>query len=260
MKSDKRVADITLERYRLKELPAPAAARLEQRLREDADLRRRLALLNEGDAELRAGGRLELVDAEVRRALTATGATAPRPVWLGARFAVPAAVAAAAVVLLFVFPLIPSFTAGDTERIKGLQPSLTLYRRVGGGSETLAAGAVARAGDVIRIGYGAAVRAYGVILSIDGRGQVTVHLPAGGDQAAPLGREATVLLDQAFELDDAPRFEEFYFVTSNQPFAVAPVVAAARRAATSGRTTAAPLPLSAGLEQTVASLLKESQP
>jgi hypothetical protein len=259
--ADRRVAEITLERYHLKELPAPVMARLEQRLHEDEDLRRRLELLAEADAELRASGQLAMLDARVRRALTAAdGAARPRTWSSIPRWAVLTAVATS-VVLTLVFPRLTSFTEQESERSKGLQPALTLYRRVGASSETLADGTVTRPGDLIRVGYRAAGRAYGLILSIDGRGHVTMHLPSTGEEAAPLGREPVVLLDQAFELDDAPRYEQFYFVTSNAPFAVAPVVAAAHQVAATGRPqAAAPLAIAADLEQTTFSLLKESQP
>ena len=122
-------------------------------------------------------------------------------------------------------------TAPSGDRIKGLRPSLAVYRRTANGSETLADRTVARPGDVLRVGYHAAGRPYGVIFSMDGRGTVTMHLPAAGDHAVPLAREATTLLDQAYELDDAPLWERFYFVTGDSAFAAAPVVDAARRAA-----------------------------
>ena len=48
-----------------------------------------------------------------------------------------------------------------------------------------------------------------------------------------------MLLDQAYELDDAPRWERFYFVTGDTPFAVAPIVDAARRAAANQAPAAA---------------------
>jgi hypothetical protein len=258
--ADSRVPDLTLERYHLKELSAPAMARLDRRLQDDEALRRRLAVLIEDDAQLRASGRLAILSDRVQRSRAAPGKAERRQSWAAIpRWAVLAG-AATAVLLVLVFPRMTTFTVNDTERIKGLQPSLELYRRVGDGSETLAEGAAARPGDLIRVGYRAAGRSYGVILSIDGRGQVTLHLPGSGEHAAPLRREATVLLDQAFELDDAPRYERFYFVTSNQPFTIAPIVAAARRVTAGGGHTAPPLALGAGFEQTVRSLLKESQP
>ena len=123
----------------------------------------------------------------------------------------------------------PAAPVTDTDRIKGLQPALAVYRRSARGTETLADGDVARPGDLLRLGYTAAGRAYGVIVSIDGRGAVTLHLPPNGARAASLGRDGQVLLDQAYELDDAPSWERFYFVTGDSAFEVAPIVDAARR-------------------------------
>jgi hypothetical protein len=254
---DSPVADITLERYRLQELPADIVARLERRLSRDDELRRHLDALARSDEQIRASDRLERVAAGVRDRLAANSTVPEQHPW---RSLVELAVAAGVVVLL-VLPLVTSVPAEDGERTKGLQPSLALFRQVGAGSETLADGAVAHEGDVIRVGYRAAGRSYGVILSIDGRGHVTVHLPSAGDRAVPLRRENTVLLDQAYELDDAPRWERFYFVTATEPFMVAPIVASAHRAAALSRgDTPAALPLAAGLDQSVFSLQKESKP
>ena len=163
------------------------------------------------------------------------------------------AVAAAAIAIAVLARTSPSGDAGG-DRIKGAHPALALYRRTSGGSETLADGAVARQGDLVRVGYRSAGHAYGVIFSIDGRQTVTMHLPPEGDRAAPLAREATVLLDRAYELDDAPLWERFYFVAGDAPFDVAPIVAAARRA------PSAALPLPRGLDQATFSLQKEARP
>ena len=93
----------------------------------------------------------------------------------------------AAIALVIVLPRLAArcrpARAGGRDRFRshqGLEPSLTVYRRTDRGSETLADGAVARTGDLLRLGYTAAGRRYGVILSIDGRGAVTLHLPSSG--------------------------------------------------------------------------------
>jgi hypothetical protein len=257
--NDGPVAEITLERYRLKELPADVVAGLERRMRTDDQLRRRVAALALSDEQIQTSDRLELVAARVRHRLAAERTGAERRAWTSvARWALPAAVTAG-VALMFLLPRTIFVPAGGDERIKGLDASLTLFRQVGKGSETLADGAVARQGDVIRVGYHAAGRAYGVILSIDGRSQVTVHLPTGGDRAVALGREPTVLLDQAYELDDAPRLERFYFITGEGPFPIAPIVASLQRAIAKADGDAIPaLPLAAGFQQAVFSLKKES--
>jgi hypothetical protein len=97
-----------------------------------------------------------------------------------------------------------------------------------------------------------------MILSIDGRGIVTRHFPAAGDRAVPLARGSVTLLDQAYELDDAPGWERFYFVTGDTPFALAPIIDGAHRISTGGAgATATPLPIPPELSQSTFSLQKE---
>jgi hypothetical protein len=164
------------------------------------------------------------------------------------------------------FVIIGSRTGGPRpdptgERIKGLRPSLTMFRQTPQGSEALADGVVAREGDIVRLAYQAAGRSYGVILSIDGRGSVTVHLPATGREAARLRPGDKVLLDHAYELDDAPRWECFYFVTAQEPFDAQPVIEAAKREGALRRASPpAMLALSPGLEQSMFVLQKEPRP
>jgi len=259
--NDGPVAEITLERYRLKELPADMMASLERRMQTDDQLRRRVDALGLSDEQIRTNDGLQRMAARVRHRLEAERTGATRREWASmTRWALPAAVTIAAA-LIFLLPRTMFLSSGDDERIKGLDASLALFRQVGAGSETLADGAIAHQGDVVRVGYHAAGRAYGAILSIDGRGHVTMHLPTKGDRAVALGRESTVLLDQAYELDDAPRWERFYFITGDTPFAIAPIVDSAQRAiAKAGGGAAPPLSLAAGLQQSVFSLQKESTP
>ena len=259
------IPDILVERYRLKELSQAETDRLAGRIRQDATLRERIEALDRSDEEMRRTGALDLLAERVVRR-TRTGAGAPRR--LAASWAMPAVAAAAILALVLVVRSPGRRLAGDDagttaapsgDRIKGLRPSLAVYRRTANGSETLADRAVARPGDVLRVGYHAAGRPYGVIFSMDGRGTVTMHLPAAGDRAVPLAREATTLLDEAYELDDAPLWERFYFVTGDSPFAAAPVVDAARRAAGDPRA-AVSLALPRGLEHSTFTLEKEARP
>jgi hypothetical protein len=245
------IPDILLERYRLNELRPDEAARLEDRIRRVEPLRRRLEALDRSDEEIHRSGVLERLADRLPRSRRA-----PRRVV--AYVAVLATVAAMALVAFIVAPR--TQTPADGDRIKGLTPALAVYRRTAHGSETLADGAVARSGDLLRVGYRAAGKPYGVILSIDGRGSVTVHLPPNAERAAALKRDSTVLLDQAYELDDAPQWERFYFITGDTPFAVAPIVEAARTAAADHRSPPASLPLPHGLDQSTFSVQKEARP
>ena len=263
------VPDILLERYRLGELPPGETARLEDRIRRDAALRRRLDALGRSDEEIRRRYPPENLAARIQERLDAQSHARAVRRRSTAYWAVPLAVAALVTLAVVVVPRsaedpaarAPGETTGTgADRIKGLSPALALYRRTAQGSETLADGAVARAGDLLRVGYRAAGKQYGVILSIDGRGGVTVHLPPQADRAAPLQRDGTVLLDQAYELDDAPEWERFYFITGDAPFAVAPILDAARGAAASHHSPPSAIPLPHDLEQSTFSVQKEARP
>jgi hypothetical protein len=267
---DPRIPDIILERYRLNELPAIDAACVAERLRHDAELRARLDMLQRSDEDIRRAHLLDDLARAVRtRAAPAAAGAAGATKWSLAYWLTPAVVVVGVILLIGVV-LRPAIGPGDTppganvddsvDRIKGLRPALVLYRRTADGSETLADGSIARSGDVVRVGYRAAGKPYGVILSIDGRGGVTVHLPARGDRAVPLKADSTVLLDTAYELDDAPRWERFYFITGDTVFAVPPIVEAARAVAAPTSATPPPLGLSRGLDQATFSLQKEARP
>ena len=248
------VPDLILEQYRLNELPPDEAARLTRGLREDPLLRERLAALERSDvaiaSEYPAGWLAERIRARV--------STLPAP--SRGRFSRPLAFASvlATLALVLLVPLVMNSNEGD--RIKGLAPALEVYRRTPQGSEKLADGAVARAGDLLRVGYIAAGREHGVILSIDGRGVVTRHLPVAGGSSVSLRKDGAVLLDAAYELDDAPAWERFYFVTSDQPFEVAPVLEAARRAAEAAPRMPAALSLPRGFTQSTFLIQKEAKP
>jgi hypothetical protein len=264
------VPDLVLERYRLGELPDAEAEGLRRRLGSDPELLARLEALEHSDAEIRRRYPPGWLAERIRDRRPAATPETPRPrPALVRHWAVPVAVAAAASLLLVLAPPLlgprPGGPVGGRpipaesgDRIKGLPPALELFRKTPDGSEPLADGAVVRAGDLVRVGYRAAGHGFGVILSVDGRGAVTLHLPVRGDDAAALESGGTVLLDHAYELDDAPHFERFYFVTATEPFAVAPVVDAAhRRAGAPGPTR---LPLAAPLEQTTFLLRKGGRP
>jgi hypothetical protein len=251
--TDHPVPDIVLERYRLNELPQDERRQLIDRLDRDQDLRERLVHLERSDEELRE---------PVERLRVRLRAHEPVQRRFALAWAVPA-VAAMGVIAFAIVSRTGAPVASD-DRIKGGEasgrPSLALYRRTPEGSEQLADGDVVYAGDLVRVGYRAAGRRYGLIVSIDGAGTVTMHLPASGDRAVSLKNDPIVLLDDAYELDDAPRWEEFFFVASETAFDAAPVVEAARDAA----NTRAPLPrtdlaLPSGLSQASFTLQKASR-
>jgi len=228
MKRD-RVPQALLEQLAVGELSDARVAALREEFGE-ASLTAQRAQLDASTSELRS----RLPDADVfARRVSARRAQPTGPRVAPWAWAAPALAAA---VLLGVWnqrapddhsPAGGMATGVSEERIKGLKPRLHVYRKRGSEVERLEPGASARPGDVVQLGYVAAGLSYGVIVSVDGRGVVTLHLPATGTEAAVLESDGVDLLPDAYELDDAPDYERFFLVASATRFDAGRVLAAA---------------------------------
>lgn len=253
--------DWLVERAALDEVPAASRPRIaafgEGEARELAD---RVAALREDDArELRgfpAGPAVAQIEArvavETRR--RAQHQRRVRAAVLGA------ATTCAALVLVahFVFggaarqaePSRDGTAQDDGTRVKG-KARLMVFRNAGDRAERLEQDALVREGDVIQLRYNAGGRRYGVIASVDGAGVVTLHFPASEDappEATALAKETTSL-PHAYSLDDAPRFERFFFITANEPIDLRAGLAALHELAQRDDSADAELELPAGLRQ-----------
>ena len=230
----KTVPDWLLEQFRLSELPPPDDAAVREALEHDDAVRARLAELDRSDRETLAAHPPSLVAAAIRARVGQPSEAHPRwPLRPALAFAASGVAAVLALSVLLPSWRRPATTDGraDQTRIKGLRPGLMLYRQGQSRPEPLVDGALVRAHDVVQVLYVAAGRRYGVVVSVDGRGTVTVHLPAGEPRAAELTADRPTPLATAYELDDAPAFERFFLVTSAAPFEVATVTDAIRRLA-----------------------------
>lgn len=239
----RRSPDLLLEQLRLGELPE----RLRKRLLADPQTAERLMLLEKSDEEIlrryppgEIAGRIR----ERSRTGTHTAPPSDEPApedlsavahlrRVAARSRLLPLLAALLVVGLSV-PIVLSTVDGRQERsevrVKGLLPSLRVYRESPSGIELLHDGSRVRRGDLLQIGYVAGEARYGMIFSIDGRGAITLHLPERANGAPQLQGAGQILLPFSYELDSAPRFERFVFVTSTAPFSVAQVLQAERLA------------------------------
>ena len=255
------VPDWLLERLALGELDAETAA----------DVRRRLAAEGRSPDEIAAvvaTSNREILEqlpatptaaAIRRRAERAAAAERPRrrhAFLFGAPLAV---LGVAAAVLLVVRPRHHRSTqdvVGEPEYtgIKGgddhaRPPRLYVYRHRAQGDQRLNDGARVARGDLLQLAYGSG-GGYGVLLSIDGRGKVTLHWPDGAGGVAPaLKPGAETRVPSSYELDDAPAFERFFLVRAEAPFTVATAMEAARSLAAQPSARKQSLALPPGFEQ-----------
>ena len=142
----------------------------------------------------------------------------------------PYLIPAAAMVLFglfipFLFQVSEKSPEVDITRVKGLgEPDLKVYREIQGKSEVLELYDSAAESDLIQLAYQVSEPVFGMIISVDGRGIVTRHLPEGSETAVPLKTGGQQLLPYSYELDDAPEYETFYLITSDTAFPVAPII------------------------------------
>ena len=104
---------------------------------------------------------------------------------------------------------------------KGPPARLHVYRQHQGASKSLRPGTVLRRGDQLQLAYTSTRPSHGVMFSIDGNRQVTLHAPDDHKTALKPGHN---LLPHAYELDNAPDFERFFFVVSDRPVSVEQVL------------------------------------
>lgn len=221
MSNARRVPDWLLERYAQGELDPQERHALAGRLAREPELARRLDALRSEDFEVLSRYPPESVLGEVRRR---EGRPKPSARLPGRPILALGAACAAATLLIVFLQSHPQ----DSDRLKGDGARLLMYRVRDGVAEQLADGAMVEAGDTVQPHYLAAGEPFGMVLSLDGRGHCTLHLPDREDRAAELSSQGPVALPHSYRLDDAPSFERFFFVTGKSAFAVRPVVEACR--------------------------------
>jgi hypothetical protein len=247
------VPDWQLERFRLGELPPDQMQSVARAAEEDEAVRMRIEALERDSAAILAELPPWVMGVRIRARLEPFHAPAsPRfPRWCEGLVATLAFVGVCGGLLgprpaAEVSP--PRTPVLEQTRLKGLRPRLFVFRQTEAGAETLETGSRAGRDDVLQLAYQSAGRRYGTIVSIDGRGVTTRHLPTRGVQASKLVSGPPVALQTAYRLDDAPRFEVFYLVAADEPFELTVVEAAARKVSRKGRP-AERLPLGDGFSQ-----------
>lgn len=117
------------------------------------------------------------------------------------------------------------------ERVKGNGPRLIVYKKDGDTALPLQAETRVAENDRLQLSYIAGGDTYGAILSVDGNGVVTQHFPDSGDLTAKLESGGEISLDFSYKLDDAPKFERFFFITGKEQFSLADLKHALSRSA-----------------------------
>ena len=222
-----------LQRYLIGELPPQELEAIRVLERSDNELRKRLYTLRATHTEIKAKYPAAWM---ARKAQTVIARRSERAGLLSAntrnfpfmRAALPMLACAALIIALPIYISSTNTPAGvsedndvSKERVKGIEvdaPVLQVWRKTGNSPERLTPDAVARAGDVVQLWYIVPSSCYGALVSVDGRGVLTEHLSGRNGKAAPLTPGRPISLQSSYQLDDAPKYEAFYLITSFNEF------------------------------------------
>jgi hypothetical protein len=219
--------DIILERYLLNELPEEKAREIEAYIRDNPHEEARLDELKESNRNILEDYSPEVQSPLILKAYERERKKKSRKSAAGLfgilKIAVPAGALALFIISFFFTGTEENIWNrdivngnGEITRIKGRENILSIYRKTGTEIKALKDGDVAKKNDLLQIAYRVTTGRYAVILSIDGRSSVTLHLPEEPNSAPRINPGKTVYLKNSYELDDAPEFERFFLLVSNE--------------------------------------------
>lgn len=227
-----KISDFKLERYLVGNLPAGEMDALQKREAEDEIFAARVRALRQENARILAENPFESLEEKLDAVETAAGVSLKS----SNRSAFVLKVAAALVVALGVLSAVffdrdvvvagtanPSMEVAladspdDGVRIKGMSAGLEVWKKTLDSAVQMSNLDEATEGDEIQLRYRVAQKCYGMLISMDGNGTITMHM-GDGHSAVALEPGKMTTLPFAYKLDNAPKFEKFFLLTSAESF------------------------------------------
>ena len=224
-----KISDFKLERYLLGELPEKEMRDFQERELSDEIFAARVAEMREQGKRFVAENPFEALEAKMDAADEAADGNVISGLWLK--------VAAALVIALGVFSMVvlnrnvetysgesatmevAMANVDDGTRIKGMSASLEVWKKTGDSAVQMVNLGDASEGDEIQLRYRVPQKCFGMLFSMDGNGTVTMHM-GDGNNAIELEPGKMTTLPFAYKLDNAPKFEKFFLLTSQNSFAI----------------------------------------
>ncbi len=224
-----KISDLKLERYLLGELPEKEMRDFQERELSDEIFAARVREMREQGKRFVAENPFEALEAKMDAADEAADGNVISGLWLK--------VAAALVIALGVFSMVvlnrnvetysgesatmevAMANVDDGTRIKGMSASLEVWKKTGDSAVQMVNLGDASEGDEIQLRYRVPQKCFGMLFSMDGNGTVTMHM-GDGNNAIELEPGKMTTLPFAYKLDNAPKFEKFFLLTSQKSFAI----------------------------------------
>lgn len=231
MTSVNKISDFKLERYLLGELPEKEMRELQERELSDEIFAARVREMREQGKRFLAENPFAALDDKLDAIEDSKSSVNGQPnvLWLK--------VAAALVIALGIFSVVvlnrdvatydnhsasmevAMADADNGTRIKGMQATLEVWKKTGDSAVQMVNLGNAYEGDEIQLRYRVPQKCFGMLISMDGNGTITMHM-GEGDKAIELEPGKMTTLPFAYKLDNAPKFEKFFLLTSQNSFGI----------------------------------------
>lgn len=234
MKPDK-IPAWKLERFVLGELPPQELQQLQQRLEQDSVLQAQVNELKQNNQRFFQQHSFQAIRERAAlenrlQDISSTQAPAKTPSLLAffTQYWRPALTFASLVLIaLFSLPFLqappqePTLQLAMNDiRTKGLEDRLELWKKTADSVSLLADEAMVKPGDMIQVRLFVHQPTYVAVISLDGRGNWTLHYPDQDSSAILTQSNQPLILPFAYELDHAPRHETFWLLTSSERFSL----------------------------------------
>lgn len=226
------IPDWKLEKYLTGDLPASEMRELRELEATDEVFAGRVRMFREDNLAILRKMPFKSLEAKLNGGAGSADSSAPRFAWVK--------IAAAVVVALGIFSAVfvvdkddiihssetVEIAAGmdvamadveDGTRIKGMESRMEIWKKTTKGIVQLENLSDASEGDEIQLRYSVPQKCFGILFSMDGNGTLTMHM-GNENKAIALEPGKMVTLPFAYKLDNAPKFEKFFLLTSSSEF------------------------------------------
>ena len=230
------IPDWKLERYLTGDLPATEMRKIRELEKTDAIFANRVKMMREDNAAILRKMPFERLS-EKMDAMPGRSGSAGNTVHVNfklVKFAAAAALVLAVVsVALFgqrevmapaqsgaqVMDVAMLDSQDEGTRIKGMDARMEVWKKTADSAVQMSNLDEAREGDEIQLRYSVPEKSFGLLFSMDGNGALTMHM-GSENHAVELAPGEMTTLPFAYKLDNAPKFEKFFLLTSRNMFSI----------------------------------------
>ncbi len=222
--NNNKIPELLLEKYILNELSPSQHQRIDNAVKNDASVQKRIDELKNSNLEIMQKYPAEMFTNIVQNRLNMKSGN-KQSVRASSfsnkiKIAVPAFTTLMLLSAIFYFN---NFNNGidspEDIRIKGIESSakLNIFKKTENETVMLHPEEIVQANDLIQLQYFTAGKNYGVIFSVDGNKNITKHYPySETDADTILESNKNILLQNSYLLDNAPNYEIFFFIISDK--------------------------------------------